>query len=56
MPRVVPSQAVALIDQMFPWAVSQTDDANSRVHLDIGSAPALEAVLKLAEGSRGVRS
>ena len=40
MPRVVPSQVVALIDKMFPWAVNQTDDTNSRVTLDLGNAPA----------------
>jgi hypothetical protein len=49
VPRVVPSQVVALIDQMFPWAVNQPDDAAHRVFLDIGHAPALEAVVRLAE-------
>ena len=46
MPRVVPSQVVALIDQLFPWVEAQDHD---RRNLGIDSLPHLAAVLELIQ-------
>jgi hypothetical protein len=49
VPRVVPSQVVALIDQMFPWAATQPDDIAHRIQLELGHSPALEALITLTD-------
>jgi len=46
MPRVVPSQVVGLIDQLFPWVTAREHD---RRDLGIDSLPRLAAVLDLIQ-------
>jgi hypothetical protein len=47
MPRVVPSQVVATIDQMFPWAVTQTEDRSEPIGQDRSAE--LSALVRLVD-------
>jgi hypothetical protein len=49
MMRVVPSQVVGVIDQMFPRAATQEDRQNARFPLDRGHQNELAAILKLVD-------
>ena len=49
MPRVVPSQVVALIDRLFPFTATQKDIQDNRVQLALADAPRLAAVVELAD-------
>lgn len=49
MPRVVPSQAVQVIDLLFPWAKDQKDIREGRKSIHLGAANNVAAVLKLVE-------
>ncbi len=47
MPRVVPSQVVGVIDQLFPWAASQTEEKN--IALRAGDQTRLAPILDLTQ-------
>lgn len=49
MPRIVPSQVVALIDQMFPWASTQTEGDVDKYQVFSGNSPQLAGVITLIE-------
>ena len=49
MPRIVPSQAVAVIDQLFTFAATQVDDPKQRVNLTMGHMSTLAALVDLLE-------
>jgi hypothetical protein len=49
MPRVVPSDVVALIDKMFPWASCATPAGQSSTQLGIQHAGAVAALVEAAE-------
>ena len=49
MPRIVPSQVVELIDQLFPAAKSQKDSKDKRFTLDRHSQNELAAIIDLVE-------
>ncbi len=47
MPRVVPSQVVAVIDRLWPWAKDQADTPQGRQAVDVGHSPRVTAMLDL---------
>lgn len=49
MARVVPSQVIALIDQMFSFAATQRDEQSAQVSLGINDSPRLAAIVELAD-------
>lgn len=49
MPRVLPSQAVSVIGQMFPFAATQVDEEHARVELGMGHSSQLAAIVDLVE-------
>src|SRR2546426_11449751 len=49
MPRVLPSQVVALIDRMFPFAATQIDQQGARVSLGLAHSHALAAILDVTD-------
>ncbi|MFQ5692629.1 MAG: hypothetical protein ACE5IM_06255, partial [Nitrospinota bacterium] len=49
MPRVVPSQVVAVIDQLFPGAIDQLNNPGKELKLDIGASDKLTAIVDLID-------
>lgn len=49
MPRVLPSQVVAAIERMFPFAATQVDEERARVELGLGNSTQLAALVALIE-------